>query len=109
MYEFLIGDRKRSRINQLKFWRGRRVFLLRIYAKTGRNLSSQMPTKACFAWHQRKYRRLVVRGERQKSNFDAFLSLATIHIWISRKTVANKRNRLWIRTALNYKQAGILA
>lgn len=34
--------------------------------------------------YQRKYRRLVVRWERQKSNFDAFLSLATIHIWINR-------------------------
>ena len=32
---------------------------------------------------QRKYRRLVVRWERQKSNFDGFLSLATIHIWIN--------------------------
>ena len=26
-------------------------------------------------------RRLVVRWERQKANFDAFLFLATIHIW----------------------------
>jgi hypothetical protein len=29
-------------------------------------------------------RRLVVRWERQKINFDAFLSLATIHIWINK-------------------------
>ena len=33
---------------------------------------------------QRKYRRLVVRWERKKTNFDAFLSLATIHIWINK-------------------------
>ena len=33
---------------------------------------------------KRKYRRLVVRWERQKNNFDAFLSLATIHIWVNR-------------------------
>ncbi len=38
----------------------------------------------CFAWYQRKYRRLVVRWERQKVNFDAFLSLATVHIWINK-------------------------
>ena len=38
----------------------------------------------CFAWYQRKYRRLVVRWERQKNNFDAFLFLGTIHIWINK-------------------------
>ena len=36
----------------------------------------------CFAWFQKKYRRLVVRWERISTSFDAFLSLATIHIWI---------------------------
>ncbi|MCC5663030.1 hypothetical protein LC653_03525 [Nostoc sp. CHAB 5784] len=35
-------------------------------------------------WYQRKYRRLVVIGERQKVYFDAFLDLATIHIWINK-------------------------
>ena len=38
----------------------------------------------CFAWYQRKYRRLVVRWERQKIYFDAFIDLATIHIWINK-------------------------
>jgi hypothetical protein len=38
----------------------------------------------CFAWFQRKYRRLVVRWERISACFDAFLSLGTIHIWINR-------------------------
>jgi hypothetical protein len=38
----------------------------------------------CFAWDQRKYRRLAVRWERRKVYFDAFLDLATIHIWIQR-------------------------
>ena len=38
----------------------------------------------CFAWFQRKYRRLVVRWERQKVYFDAFINIATIHIWIQR-------------------------
>ena len=37
-----------------------------------------------FAWYQRKYRRLVVRWERQPRVFDGFLTLATIHIWINK-------------------------
>ena len=53
----------------------------------GRPIKISVPRfqqERCFAWYQRKYRRLAVRWERQKSNFDAFLSLATIHIWIAR-------------------------
>ena len=42
----------------------------------------------CFAWYQRKYRRLVVRWERQTVYFDAFIDLATIHIWIQRFLLA---------------------
>ena len=34
-----------------------------------------------FSWLQRKYRRLVVRWERLKVCFDAFLLLATSYIW----------------------------
>ena len=34
-----------------------------------------------FSWFQRKYRRLVVRWERLKACFDAFLLLATSYIW----------------------------
>ena len=51
----------------------------------GRPIKISVPRfqqERCFAWYQRKYRRLVVRWERQKINFDAFLSLATVHIWI---------------------------
>jgi Transposase DDE domain len=40
-----------------------------------------------FAWFQKKYRRLVVRWERSAACFDAFLALATIHIWIHRLIV----------------------
>lgn len=36
----------------------------------------------CFAWYQRKYRRLVVRWERQSVYFNSLIDLATIHIWI---------------------------
>ncbi|VEP16129.1 conserved hypothetical protein [Hyella patelloides LEGE 07179] len=38
----------------------------------------------CFSWFQRKYRRLVVRWERQSLVFDGFLTLATIHMWITK-------------------------
>lgn len=53
----------------------------------GRPIKISVPRfqqERCFAWYQRKYRRLVVRWERQKINFDAFLSLATVHIWINK-------------------------
>lgn len=53
----------------------------------GRPIKISVPRfqqERCFAWFQRKYRRLVVRWERQKANFDAFLSLATVHIWINK-------------------------
>ena len=55
--------------------------------KRGRPIKISVPRfqqERCFAWYQRKYRHLVVRWERQKNNFDAFLSLATIHIWINK-------------------------
>jgi len=53
----------------------------------GRPIKISVPRfqqERCFAWFQRKYRRLVVRWERIAACFDAFLSLATIHIWINR-------------------------
>jgi DDE family transposase len=37
-----------------------------------------------FAWFQKKYRHLVVRWERIATCFEAFLAVATIHIWIQR-------------------------
>ena len=40
-----------------------------------------------FAWFQKKYRRLVVRWERIAACFDAFLAIATIHIWVHRLIV----------------------
>ncbi|KOP26812.1 transposase [Hapalosiphon sp. MRB220] len=53
----------------------------------GRPIKISVPRfqqERCFAWYQRKYRRLVVRWERISDCFNAFLSLATIHIWINR-------------------------
>ena len=40
-----------------------------------------------FAWFQQKYRRVVVRWERMAACFEAFLALATVHIWIHRLIV----------------------
>ena len=53
----------------------------------GRPIKISVPRfqqERCFAWYQRKYRRLAVRWERQKVYFDSFIALATIHIWIQR-------------------------
>ncbi len=53
----------------------------------GRPIKISVPRfqqERCFAWFQRKYRRLVVRWERISACFNAFVSLATIHIWINR-------------------------
>jgi IS5 family transposase len=53
----------------------------------GRPIKISVPRfqqERCFAWYQRKYRRLAVRWERQKVYFDAFIDLGTIHIWIQR-------------------------
>lgn len=53
----------------------------------GRPIKISVPRyqqERCFAWYQRKYRCLVVRWERKKVYFDAFIDLATIHIWINK-------------------------
>ncbi len=53
----------------------------------GRPIKISVPRfqqERCFSWYQRKYRRLAVRWERRKVYFDAFIDLATIHIWVQR-------------------------
>ncbi|MEH2047961.1 hypothetical protein [Nostoc sp.] len=53
----------------------------------GRPIKISVPRfqqERCFAWYQRKYRCLVGIWERQKVYFDAFIDLATIHIWINK-------------------------
>jgi len=53
----------------------------------GRPIKISVPRfqqERCFAWLQRKYRRLVVRWERIPACFNAFIFLATIHMWINR-------------------------
>ena len=71
--------------------RGIRPQLPKRVRKTKKNLGRPIKISAprfqierCFAWFQRKYRRLVVRWERISACFNAFVSLATIHIWINR-------------------------
>jgi hypothetical protein len=56
----------------------------------GRPIAQVVPrfqAERTFAWFQKKYRRLVVRWERITACFEAFLALATIHIWVHRLIV----------------------
>jgi hypothetical protein len=56
----------------------------------GRPIKKVVPrfqAECTFAWFQKKYRRLVVRWERIAACFEAFLALATVHIWIHRLIV----------------------
>src|SRR5919197_1759815 len=56
----------------------------------GRPIKKAVPrfqAERTFAWFQKKYRRLVVRWERLAACFDAFLALATVHIWVHRLIV----------------------
>src|ERR687886_1402434 len=56
----------------------------------GRPIKKAVPrfqAERTFAWFQKKYRRLVVRWERMAACFEAFLALATVHIWIHRLIV----------------------
>jgi hypothetical protein len=56
----------------------------------GRPITQVVPrfqAERTFAWFPKKYRRLVVRWERITACFEAFLTLATIHIWVHRLIV----------------------
>jgi hypothetical protein len=56
----------------------------------GRPLKKDGPrfqAERTFAWFQKKYQRLVVRWERLAACFNAFLVIATMHIWIQRLIV----------------------
>jgi len=56
----------------------------------GRPITKVVPrfqAERTFAWLQKKYRRLVVRWEHMAACFDAFLAMATIHMWIQRLIV----------------------
>ena len=51
----------------------------------GRPLKKDVPrcqAERTFAWFQKKYRRFVVRWERLAACFNAFLVIATMHIWV---------------------------
>jgi len=52
-----------------------------------KHVVSRFQAERTFAWFQKKYRRLVVRWERLAACFDAFLTLATVHIWVHRLIV----------------------
>ena len=56
----------------------------------GRPIKKVVPrfqAERTFAWLQKQSRRLVVRWERIPACFEAFLTLATIHIWVHRLIV----------------------
>ena len=56
----------------------------------GRPMKKDVPrfqAERTFAWFQRKYRRLVVRWERLAACFNAFLSIAMMHMWVLRLIV----------------------
>jgi len=52
-----------------------------------KKIAPRFQAERTFAWFQKKYRRLVVRWERIAACFEAFLAIATIHIWIQRLIV----------------------
>jgi transposase len=56
----------------------------------GRPIKKAVPrfqAERTFAWFQRKYRCLVVRWERRAACFNAFLTIAMIHLWMHRLIV----------------------
>lgn len=68
-----IGIRPQIKKRQ---WKGKKLM--------GRPVAEIVPRyqqERSFSWLQRKYRRLVVRPERLKVCFDAFLLLACSYIW----------------------------
>ncbi|CDZ79490.1 Transposase [Legionella massiliensis] len=53
----------------------------------GRPIKTDKPRfqmERCFAWLQRKYRRLVVRWERIARCFHGFVTIAVCHLWVKR-------------------------
>jgi IS5 family transposase len=56
----------------------------------GRPIKKEVPryqAERTFAWFLRKYRRLVVRWERLAACFNAFLTIAMMHMWVHRLIV----------------------
>ena len=61
-------------------WKGRRQ-------PSGRKIpasTSRWQVERCFAWIQRKYRRLVARWERQDAYWSGFLQISIIMIWVDK-------------------------
>jgi transposase len=60
-------------------WKGKK--------QRGRPMIKTIPrykVERTFSWFQRKYRRITTRWERIAGCFNAFVQLATIHIWIKK-------------------------
>ena len=66
-----------KRVGKTKKYRGRPI----------KKVVPRFQAERTFAWFQKTYRRLVVRWERLAACFDAFLAIATVHIWTYRLIV----------------------
>ena len=104
--ERLKGDDAKALRQQLRP-RGIRAQIPKRVWKTknhrGRPIKQVVPrfqAERTLAWFQKQYRRLVVRWERIAACFEAFLAMATIHIWMQRLIVGE------IRTILFYLNVG---
>jgi hypothetical protein len=87
------GDEAKARRQPLRK-RGMRAQRPNRVGKTQKNrgrpithVGPRFQAERTFAWLQNKYRRLVVRWERLAACFEAFLAVATIHIWLQRLIV----------------------
>jgi len=47
-------------------------------------LKDRFKVERCFAWIQRKFRRLCIRWERRRRFWDGFIELGTVLIWMER-------------------------
>jgi hypothetical protein len=57
-----------------------------------KNVVPRFQAERTFAWFQKKYRSWVVRWERITACLEAFLAIATIHIWMHRLVVGYMRS-----------------
>ena len=81
--------RPRKRLKVLAADKGYDAKALRHRLRT-RGIRPDVPrfqAERTFAWFQRKYRRLVVRWERLVVCFNAFLTIAVIHMWVHKLIV----------------------
>ena len=80
----------RQKLRQRGIWAQIPKRLWKTKKHRGRPIKKGVPrfqAERTFTWFQKKYRRWVVRWERLVACFEAFLDIATTHIWIQRLIV----------------------